>query len=130
MKYEVWNKHPHGLIHKEKFKGDDIVIPANGFVLMDYEDAVQFKGQMVPMIKTGMGTQDPASFKCIHLVAHKGDSVPTPVPEYVCNMDGKKFTSQKELDEYVAANFADDVFKDPALEKDAQIAATIKGTKK
>ncbi len=130
MKYEVWNKHPNGLTHREKFRGDDIVIKANDFVLMDYEDAVQFKGQYYRYALDGMGQQDPVTYKCIHLVPHKGTSekAPEAPKEFVCNMDGKKFLSQAELDKYIEANFKEVIFKDEYLEKDAKIMEAIKGT--
>lgn len=130
MKYEVWNKHPNGYTHTEKFKGEEIKIPANSYVLMDYEDAVQFKGQMTPMKFTGQGVQDPISYKCIDLIPHVEGVVveAAPVQEFVCNMDGKKFTSQKELDEY-NKQFADQAFKDPVVERDMEIARQLKGLK-
>lgn len=36
--------------HVEKFKGDEIRIPAGEYVDMPYSDAVQFKGQFFPTI--------------------------------------------------------------------------------
>lgn len=136
MKYEVWNKHPMGYTHREKFKGDEIVIKANDFVLMDYEDAVQFRGQYFPIKQDGMGQQDPISYKVIQLVPHVEDAEPVKelVTEFVCNRDGKKFTTQKELDAHIAANYKEEIYVDAAAEKelqrDLEMAAKIKGQKK
>jgi len=103
--WQVWNKHPEGLTHEEKFKGETIKIKAGEYILMDYEEAVQFKGQYFPIKLRGDNTQDPATFKVIEL---KPDS-PTEAqkPVFVCPIDGKKFETQSELDAYLVANFGD-----------------------
>lgn len=46
-KVKVWNKNVHP--YKEVFKGTPIEIPAGGFVEMDYEEAVEFKGTFSPL---------------------------------------------------------------------------------
>ena len=43
--WRVYNRHPLGYTHKEKFKGDVIEIKAGEFVLMDYFEANEFRGQ-------------------------------------------------------------------------------------
>lgn len=132
-KWEVWNRHPMGYTHREKYKGDDVIINADDYVLMDYEEAVQFKGQMpsTGIMKNAQGVQDPKSYKCIELKPHSGDAVNPVVAEtvsdFVCNYDGKKFLTEKELDEHINKYYADQVFRDPALERDLEMAKKLKG---
>lgn len=114
--WRVWNMHPEGKTHKESFRGDMIEIPAGKYVLMDYEDAYQFKGQYFPMKFNGDGFQEPSSFKVLKLEPHDGSSVSVPT-KFVCQMDGKVFESQAALDSYTRMNFADKTFKDDALEE-------------
>ncbi len=124
-KWKVCNRHPDGLTHKEKFKDQLIEIPAGGFVLMDYEEAVQFRGQYFPMKKNPQGAPDPASFKCIYLEPLESEltkSEPT-IKEFVCHFDGAKFPTQASLDNYIKQNYADQAFKDEAIEEEIQAEA-------
>lgn len=127
-KWRVWNKHPNSITHAEKFRDDMITIKAGEYVLMDYEDAVQFKGQWTPMRKNAQGADDPAGFKVIFIEPHSEES---PVgeakgsSEFICNRDGRKFYSQKELDEHIKANYSEEIFKDAGL--DEQILKNKKG---
>lgn len=115
--WRVWNRHPHGLTHKEKFRDEMIEIKAGQYVLMDYEDAVQFRGQYFPMKKKPTGEDDPAGFKVIHLEKHDDSEVVETAKEYICHFDGKKFSSQALLDAYVNQNYSEHVFKDDALDE-------------
>lgn len=111
MQYRVYNKHSHGLTHTEMFKGDMITIPAGEYILMDYDDAVQFKSQHFPIKKDAMGQQTPESYKMIQIEAHISKNVKsretTKSKEFICPMDGKKFTSKVALDAYIEQNFKD-----------------------
>lgn len=117
-KWRVYNDHPNGLTHREKFKGDDIEIPAGGFVTMDYEDAIQFKSQFFPIRLNNQNVQDPASYKCLRVVAEPGATTEPEVKNkiYVSPVDGKEFTSKEELDKYLDENFAHLRVKDEAAE--------------
>jgi len=46
MHVKVWNDNTFD--HKEDFKGASLVIPAGGFIEMEYEEAIDFKGQFTP----------------------------------------------------------------------------------
>ncbi len=80
-KVKVWNdnKYPH----KELYKGDQVIIQAGGFVEMDWEEAIQFKGQFTGMapLKSeddslgGMGEPDPRFFKMIRVESPADDPV-------------------------------------------------------
>lgn len=124
-KWRVWNKHPNGLTHTEKFKDQDIVIKAGEFVLMDYEDAVQFRGQYFPMKRNAQGAPDPSGFKIIHLEKHDDGADDKPSEEFVCMFDGRKFPTQKLLDQYLTENYADKTFVDEKIEE--EIKATKRG---
>lgn len=122
-KWRVYNTHPMGYTHKEMFKGNMLEIPAGQFVLMDYEDAVQFRGQFFPIKLRGDNTQDPISFKCIKIEADgdlklaKEDLAKEATKIYVCHLDGKEFSSKDELEKYVSEKYADRVFVDEGLEE-------------
>ena len=64
-KVKVWNDNKYE--HVEKFKNDEIRIPAGSFVEMDYIDAIDFKGQFVQPIMRGPNNPDPRSFKMIRV---------------------------------------------------------------
>lgn len=120
--WRVWNKHPMGYTHKEEFKDETIEIPANEYILMDYEDAVQFRGQYFPMKKTAQGTDDPKGFKVLFLEPHN-ESLAASIHEesggeFVCHFDGRKFPTQQLLDRYIKQNYADEIFVDEALEEE------------
>lgn len=53
--------------HREKFRGDMIIIPSGGFVEMDREDAVLFKSQFTPIIRDKGGRDDPRGFKKLRI---------------------------------------------------------------
>jgi hypothetical protein len=131
-KCKVFNMHPHGQTHVENFRGDRIEIPASTFIVMDYEDAVQFKSQYWPMKIDAMDQPDPASFKCIKLEPIIEDVVPEGyvlnenkelVVEktiYISHIDGKRFNSPEELDAYINANFKDKIIVDAIAEKEME----------
>lgn len=62
---KVWNDHT--LEHVEKFKNQEIRIPAGGFIMMDYIDAIDFKGQFFGMKMRGPNDPDPKTFKKIRV---------------------------------------------------------------
>lgn len=62
---KVWNDHDRE--HVEKFKNEVIRIPAGGHILMDYIDAIDFKGQYFGMKMRGPNDPDPAFFKKIRV---------------------------------------------------------------
>lgn len=125
-KWRVYNRHPHGLTHREKFRDTEIVIPAGEYVVMDHEDAVIFKSQYFPIRKTAMGVPDPACFKCIVLEPDGDVSVQPASKEFVCHFDGAKFPTQKMLDNYIKQNYADQAFTDESLEAEIEKETTAK----
>ena len=120
-KWRVWNKHPEGLTHKEKFREEMIEIKAGEYVIMDYEDAVRFRGQYFPMLKNAQGAPDPKGFKVLQLEPDGEIEVQT-VKEFICHLDGAKFPTEALLNNYLKMNYAESTFKDDAL--DEEIAKT------
>lgn len=107
-KWKVYNRHPQGLTHKERFRGDMIEIPAGSFVEMDYEDAVQFRGQYFPIVMTETQGQDPKSMKVIELVGPTGPAAQdTKERVYICHMDGKEFSSKQALEQHLKEKYGD-----------------------
>jgi hypothetical protein len=62
---KVWNDHT--VDHVEKFKGEELRVPAKGFIMMDYIDAIDFKGQFFGMRMLGPNNPDPKTFKMIRV---------------------------------------------------------------
>jgi len=113
--------HPDGLTHNEKFRDEMVSIRGGQFILMDYEDAVLFKGQYFPIKKNSMGQQTPDSYKCIKIEPELADAKPELVKTYVCHVDGKEFQSKAELEAYVTAKYGElEPFKDEALDAELE----------
>lgn len=106
-KARVWNKHPLGYAYSQTFKGELINIPANKFIVMDYDDAVEFKSSFSPMRLTPENTHDPKGFKCIFVEEiGQGAEITDQPSQFVCHVNGKVFNTEKELTEYVKTNFS------------------------
>lgn len=124
--WRVYNEHPDKLTHKEKFRDELIEIKAGEFKLMDYEDAVLFKGQYFPMKMDATGVQDRTSYKVIRIApdAEAVEAKKQVERVYVCHMDGKEFPSKEALEAYEKENYAHLVIKDESL--DAELDRTQK----
>src|SRR5436190_604337 len=85
------NVHPFS----QEFKGNRINIPAGGFIEMEIEEAIEFKGEYFPMKKNKDGGQDPRSYKKIRVVNPGEYSV---APKFINPMTGKTYPNQKALD--------------------------------
>lgn len=110
---KVWNDWTAE--HVETFKGETIRIPAKGFIVMDWAEAVQFKGSYTPIVRDGMERDLKPKMIRLEKIA-----VASPEPEkqrFICQMDGKEFSSQQELDEYIAANHLDKLVDDDVKKK-------------
>jgi hypothetical protein len=90
---KVWNDHDRE--HVEKFKNQEIRIPAGGCIEMDYIDAIDFKGQYFGMKMLGPNNPDPRYFKKIRV-----EEPATPVVKEDPNMfhaTGKAASSPQEI---------------------------------
>ena len=119
--WRVYNRHPQGFTHKEKFKDEMLEIKAGEYKVMDYEDAVMFRGQYYPMRELPSGERDPATFKVIHLEMHDKQPNEQVITRYVCHLDGKAFDTPEALTAYLKANYSDQIFKDEALDKEIEM---------
>lgn len=106
------NVHPY----REKFRGADIYIEPRGFIKMDENEAHLFLGTMPPNIEVdGNNIQKPTSYKMLR-IEKEGQSKPV-VPKFKCMADGKEFSSQAELDTYIADNHVEAMIDKDAKEK-------------
>ncbi len=114
---EVWNDNKY--THKESFKGDEIEIPPGQCILMEEDDAIDFRGQYFPTKKDGGGQQIPQTFKKIRLgkVVSKDAEAAAPALDFVCQKCGYKATSKIDLEEHVNANHLDDLEDQELAEK-------------
>jgi hypothetical protein len=92
---KVWNDNTCD--HKETFKGATISIPAQSFIEMEYEEAVEFRGQFTGVAKLGKdGKPDKTQFKMIRVerppIVERDDSL-------VNHANGKRASSVSELTE-------------------------------
>ncbi len=116
-KWKVWNRHPDGLTHREKFREEMIVIPAGDYVLMDYEDAVLFRGQYFPIKTNPDGTHSRDSMKVIHLEREDVIDAKESSPKYISQLDGKEFGSESELNAHLE-KFKEKIFQDETLDRE------------
>ena len=101
---KVWNDHKD--VYVEKFRDEEIKIPAGKFVEMDKFDAMQFVGQYTPVIKDGLGNDLRPKMLRVEVAP---DKEVKPV-EYTCQACKGKFDTEKEL-----------VLHSDAFHKDVQI---------
>lgn len=101
---KVHNRNVYPLI--ETFKGQNIHIPANKYIEMDYDEAVQFKSQYHQPIFDKGGVQDPTSYKYLELdsddvkrVYRQRGNVGTDEKKekFVCHVCAKDFLTKKGL---------------------------------
>ncbi len=115
MKMRVYNDNTHP--YKEHFKGDDIAIPSKGFILMDYDDAHQFKGTFSYPVLDADGNHTPAGFKMIRLEQDTEEPAITNVT-YQCNACKYKGANEADLSEHSKATHAGEVIVDEAAEEE------------
>jgi hypothetical protein len=108
---KVWNDNRYE--HKEKFKGKEIVIPAGGAIEMDFEEAIEFKGQFTPVVA---GKDAERHFKKIRVEWPKDAG--TRVDPLTCHADGSQMGSVEALAARIA-QFSHLQVRDEAAEKAA-----------
>ena len=104
MEVRVWNDNVYP--YKEVFQDERIEIPPGKFIMMDEKKAIMFKGSFAPMKLNAQKQPMPESFKMIRI---ESKSVPLKeeMPKFICQQDGKEFTSQAELDKWIDENHLD-----------------------
>jgi len=66
-KVKVWNDNTY--VYQDKFKGQEIVIQPKDFILMESDEAIQFKSAFpgFGLKRKASGQQDPSTFKMIRI---------------------------------------------------------------
>lgn len=114
-KVKVWNDNK--LKHSEMFKDELIEIPPGGYILMESDEAVNFRGQFHPIKLGGDDQPLPESFKMIRLTPHDSTEVETkPVDQHVCLVCKYKAPSEKDLISHCSKEHADRLIVDEEAE--------------
>lgn len=100
MKAKVWNDNIFP--YTEKFKGDVITIEPKGFIEMDYDEAVMFRGTFSSITRTADGAPKQESYKMIR-IEPQGNPVDHVVKQdpNKCLACGKVLGSQAELAQHI-----------------------------
>jgi hypothetical protein len=118
MQARVWNDNQYP--HTERFKGQDITIPAGGFIPMDYDEAMEFRGQYTAILTDG--EKNPLQeYKKIIRVEKLEDGVDAPLP-LRCHVTGKLASSPEELKRMNAEHL--DMLADPKVRDEVVEART------
>jgi hypothetical protein len=117
-KAKVYNRHSHGLTHKEKFKEQLIEIKAGEYIEMDYEEAVEFKSQYFPMKLGPDEVQLPESYKMIQIVPID-DPTAGSAEVHKCQLTGKVFGTAGELETHLK-QYRDLIVTDEEGEKEVK----------
>jgi hypothetical protein len=107
--------------HREKFRGEIIIIPPGEFVEMNRDDAVLFKSQFTPVIRNKGGRDDPAGFKMLRIEKDLGaptvkDVVAEHEAENTCMSCGFVAKSKTGLQSHIRANHASQMVDSEARE--------------
>lgn len=107
MKVKVWNDNTYP--HKETFRGETIEIGAGQFIEMEYMDAVQFKGQMSPIIRDADGAPTKKSFKMIRIEEPKVVDAKAAASDadLICQMCSYKAKDQVDLAKHILENHSE-----------------------
>jgi hypothetical protein len=100
MQVRVWNDNVHA--YQEKFKGELIQIPSKSFIVMDEDDAYNFKGTFAPPVLNTDGVHMPEGFKMIrveHLPKEQLEAIPK-TPEHQCMACKYKASGSEDLKEH------------------------------
>ena len=122
---KVYNKNIYE--YREVFRDKEYVVPANGFIELDYEEAIKFLGQMSKFKRAKDGTQDPRTFKW--LVMDEADKKRVELflrneqeekakKVFVCHACGKEFMSKKKLLNHAEEEHADIMVKEDEEENE------------
>jgi hypothetical protein len=104
--------------HKEMFQGKEIIIPAGKHIMMDYEEANRFLGQMFPIKWEKGGVQDPRSYKWLQMdkddkrrceLALRNEAEEKSKKLFVCHSCGKEFVVKKALMDHIKREHLDDL---------------------
>jgi hypothetical protein len=130
MQVKVWNTNTHDLV--ERFKGNEVIIPAGKFIEMEYYEANEFRGQYHPrpVDNDGKMVDDPKYYKMLRVEIPGDKPIPSKaVGGYTCMKCQGAYQAQDELDFHVKTKHANDQRLE-LPEQDAQLATQIEQSKK
>jgi hypothetical protein len=119
----VWND--QDFTWKESFKGEPLEIPAGKYVELGFYEAVEFRGQMIPLLDDGNGGIHQKSQKKIRLVEHewaeqqKKDAADDEPMFYPCNLCKEEFSTTAELIKHSVKKHSDRIVTDDDAEQEA-----------
>lgn len=93
---KVWNDNKYPF--SDTFKGDKITIGPGEHIEMDWDDAVEFRGQFYPPEFDGSGNQKAQSFKMIRV---EGKPPHYESAKWTCAACGQGFANKQGLDDHV-----------------------------
>ncbi len=101
---KVWNDNVHDF--KQKFRGDDIHVPAKAFIWMEADVANLFRGAYSPIKRDSDGQPLPTSYKMIRIeeVTAEQKAAEAKLHDSKCNACGFQASSKTDLDEHVNAS--------------------------
>jgi hypothetical protein len=102
---KIWNDNVH--TYNETFKGEKISIPPGKFIMMEYDEAIQFKGTFAPIKLDADGRPTPEGYKMIR-VEEPGAKAAVKAAPMGCHRCGYKASSAKDLSEHTDLEHADD----------------------
>lgn len=118
-KVRVWNDNIYP--YNEKFRDQDIMIPAKEFIVMERDQAVLFRGTMnaVKLDSNGQAN-DARYFKKIRLEPISGNEADeiTSSPKFRCEMDGRVFDTEGQLKKHIDENYKDRIVVDEEAERE------------
>lgn len=105
MIVKVWND--NDLDFKTKFKGEEVIVKARGFIEMELFEANDFRGQYHPVSVASNGLQDPLSFKMIRIERPSDSKIEVDLNAHVCMQCKKKYESEPVLKAHIDSAHAD-----------------------
>jgi hypothetical protein len=99
MKVKVFNDDTRE--YRETFRGDDICIPAGGFIMMERAEAIAFKGQWCPIIEDG--NKNKLNAKKIRIEDLPIELRYREKKKFVSNFNGMQFDTEEELNAHYAS---------------------------
>lgn len=86
-------------VYEETFREKDIIIPPGGKIKMQRREALIFLSMMSPTGKNGAPVEK--RLRIVPVDSGASTEADEPKKEFICNLDGKKFDTQRELDEHL-----------------------------
>lgn len=115
MNAKVWNDNDKE--YREKFKGETIVIPPKGFVVMEAMEANTFRGTFTTILRDGTGRDlNPKKIR-VEVLHDEVTAVPQVPVQYICQKDGSLWPSQEALDRHIAQNWSDSLIDETAKDQ-------------